>query len=211
MGYVRSIEDKLNMVQVKPAPRATFELGRRRTAEQLVILLAQAWGLNDKFQAFADVWKAKLRREKYLTGLAEQDDLEQGLLPKRRKRAIEKVWRGYQGDATRLRDLVRCSLVFETVEHMEAAVDVILSDPSVQILRVKNRFAEGYDARKESCGYRDIQLNAVVTEQNFSADEIALGLHEHVCEIQLHLQPIYELKNDEGHKRYVTFRNQRAE
>ena len=34
---------------------------------------------------------------------------------------------------------------------------------------------------------------------------------EHVCEVQLHLDPIYKLKNDDGHKRYVTYRNQRAE
>ena len=38
-----------------------------------------------------------------------------------------------------------------------------------------------------------------------------MGLHEHVCEVQLHLSSIYALKNDEGHKRYVAFRNSRAE
>ena len=45
----------------------------------------------------------------------------------------------------------------------------------------------------------------------FNEDEVLVGLHEHVCEIQLHLTPIYELKNDDGHKRYVKYRNQRAE
>jgi hypothetical protein len=213
-GYMRSIESKLGQAaekaKIESTARPTFELKQRSTAEQLVILLAQAWGLNDMFQNLADKWKAELRKKGHLSAAENQDEQEQGLLPKRRKRAIEKVWRGYKGDATRLRDLVRCSLVFETVEHLEAAIDEILADRAIDILRVKNRFASTYDA-KESCGYRDIQLNAVMTEGEFSADEIALGLHEHICEIQLHLKPIYELKNDEGHQRYVKFRNERAE
>jgi hypothetical protein len=173
-------------------------------------MLAQAWGMNDKFQSLACAWKAKLREKGHLAAAEKPDEQEQGLLPKRRKRVIEKVWRGYKGDATRLRDLVRCSLVFDSAEQWDAAIDEILADPAVDILRVKNRFASTYDA-KESCGYRDIQLNAVVTASNFDAAEIALGLHEHVCEIQLHLKPMYELKNDEGHKRYVKFRNECAE
>jgi hypothetical protein len=213
-GYVNSIETKLEQAQVdaeaKSVARPTFELEQRSTAEQLVIMLAQAWGLNDTFQSLVDAWKDKLLDEGHLPQPGAAGEREKGLLPKRRKRAIEKVWRGYAGDATRLRDLVRCSLVFETAEHVEAALDLILVDPAVRILRVKNRFASTYDA-KESCGYRDIQLNAVVTEQNFEEEGLALGLHEHVCEIQLHLAPIYEKKNDEGHKRYVKYRNERAE
>ena len=214
MGYVRSLETKLEQTQAdakaKSAARPTFELEQRSTAEQLVVMLAQAWGLNDKFQNLACAWKAKLREEGHLAAAEEPDEQEQGLLPKRRKRAIEKVWRGYKGDATRLRDLVRCSLVFNSVEQLEAAIDKIITDRAIEILRVKNRFASTYDV-KESCGYRDIQLNAVVTAQNFDAAEIELGLHEHICEIQLHLKPMYDLKNDEGHKRYVKFRNERAE
>jgi hypothetical protein len=213
-GRVRSLEAKLEQTQAdakaKSAARPTFELEQRSTAEQLVVMLAQAWGLNDKFQSLACAWKAKLREKGHLAAVEKPDEQEQGLLPKRRKRAIEKVWRGYKGDATRLRDLVRCSLVFDSVEQLEAATDEILEDPAVDILRVKNRFANTYDA-KESCGYRDIQLNAVVTASNFDDAEIALGLHEHICEIQLHLKPMYELKNDEGHKRYVKFRNECAE
>jgi hypothetical protein len=214
LGYVRSIEAKLAAAQDtakgKSVARPTFELEQRSTAEQLVILLAQAWGLNDTFQNLANAWKAKLRGNGHLAAAGAPDEQEQGLLPKRRKRAIEKVWRGYKGDATRLRDLVRCSLVFDSVEHLEAGIDVILTDPTVSILRVKNRFASTYNA-EDSCGYRDIQLNAVVTPQSFNDAEIELGLHEHVCEIQLHLKPMYDLKNDAGHKRYVKYRNERAE
>jgi hypothetical protein len=224
LGYVASIEAKLKGVQgeacARQAVRPTFQLEQRATAQQLVIMLAQAWGLNGKFQGFADAWKAKLHEQGQLGGGpggggggagGASDEQDQGLLPKRRKRAIEKVWRGYRGDATKLRDLVRCSLVFETMQDLEAGLDVIVGDPAIRILRVKNRFARDYDAKTESCGYRDIQLNAVVTEQSLGDAEIALGLHEHVCEIQFHLRPIYELKNDEGHRRYVTYRNQRAE
>lgn len=55
------------------------------------------------------------------------------------------------------------------------------------------------------------QLKITVQRDQFNEDEVLVGLHEHVCEIQLHLAPIYELKNDDGHKRYVKYRNQRAE
>jgi hypothetical protein len=211
--HVQSIGAKLAVVvEDKVAARPSFELEQRSTAEQLVIMLAQAWGLNDKFQDVAEVWKAELLRQGQLAASHTGGEQEQGLLPKRRKRAIEKVWRGYQGDATRLRDLVRCSLVFDTFAQMEAALDLILADSAIRVLRVKNRFAEDYDAVTESCGYRDIQLNAVLTQQVLTeAGEIELGLHEHVCEIQLHLHDIYKFKNEMGHKRYVEYRNRRAE
>ena len=137
---------------------------------------------------------------------------EQGLLPKRRIRAIEKVWRAYAGDATRLRDLVRCSLVFDTFNQLEAALDVILADRSIRIVRVKNRFREDYNAVAESCGYRDIQLNVLLQRNILTEDEeIELGLHEHVCEIQLHIRDVYDLKSDAGHARYVEYRNRCAE
>ena len=75
--------------------RATRLSWSSSTAEQLVVMLAQAWGLNEKFQGFADGWKASLRGKGHLAAAEKTDEKEQGLLPKRRMRAIEKVWRGY--------------------------------------------------------------------------------------------------------------------
>ena len=181
----------------------------RKTREQLLIMLTQAWGINDKFQRIAASWKAQCA----VAGTGGEEH-EKGLLPKRRARAIEKVWRAYGGDATRLRDLVRCSLVFDDAADLSRCLGLVLADPRVRLVQVKNRFAGAYDARAESCGYRDVQLKVTLAEADagaFTPDELAMGLHEHVCEVQLHLKKIYELKNDAGHKRYVDYRNRMAE
>jgi hypothetical protein len=182
----------------------------RKTRDQLLIMITQAWGLNDKFQRIAATWRPQTG-----TGGAEkeQSDL-QGLLPKRRARAIEKVWRAYGGDATRLRDLVRCSLVFDDTADLARCLEVIFADRRVRVSQVKNRFEGAYNARAETCGYRDVQLKVTLTEGDegaFTQEDLDTGLHEHVCEVQLHLKSIYELKNNEGHKRYVEFRNRMAE
>ena len=91
---------------------------------------------------------------------------------------------------------------------------MILADTRVRVVQIKNRFAGIYDARAESCGYRDVQLKVTLAEGDegaFTQDELDMCLHEHVCEVQLHLKRIYELKNDAGHSRYVEYRNRMAE
>ena len=190
-----------NMVRKKLRKRAT-------TAEQVKILLTQAWAVNGKFQGTVASWERASRSGGDLEAAPPPGKV---LLPKRRQRAIEKVWRSYGGNATRLRDLVRASLTFDTVGELKVCLALILADGNVRVLGVKNRFASTYDAIKLSCGYRDIQLSVTLSEACFSPEEVAMELHEHVCEVQLHLRPIYTLKNDEGHKRYVTFRNCRVE
>ena len=204
----------------QPIVREKTDMHAGKPAEQLAIMLMQAWAVNGTFQRAVATWKRGRGRgggESKAGGDRDEDeDLEAvagngGMLPKRRQRAIEKVWRSYGGNAMRLGDLVRASLTFDTVGELKACLALILADSTIRVLRVKNRFAGKYDARKLSCGYRDIQLSVALSESCLSPEEVEKGLHEHVCEVQLHLSPIYALKNDEGHKRYVEFRNRRAE
>jgi len=54
---------------------------------------------------------------------------------------------------------------------------------------------------------RDVALNVRIV----SEEAIELALDTHVCEVQLILKHYAEMKSDEGHKRYVEFRNARAE
>jgi hypothetical protein len=219
---LRIIEDMLSR-QPSPQPivARAWDVQTRNTTEQLIILLAQAWAVNDKFQHAMASWKrascAAVHDEGESKGADRGDPSvaaeavgNKVLMPKQRKRAIEKVWRSYGGDATRLRDLVRGSIVFDTVSEMKASLALILADQNIRILGVKNRFAAKYDAVKMSCGYRDIQISVTLSATVLSSEEVDAGLHELVCEVQLHLAPIYALKNDEGHKRYVEFRNSRA-
>jgi len=132
--------------------------------------------------------------------------------PKKMGRAVEKVWRCYGGDVSRLVDLVRSSAVFDSVEDMRACLQRIAGSDAVQLLRIKNRFDLGYDS-KLSGGYRDVSMNLALAGAGAPppgevAEEDAGA---HVCELQLQLRDFYKLKKADGHKRYVEFRNLRAE
>ena len=122
------------------------------------------------------------------------------------QRAIEKVIRSYGQDASRLVDVCRQSIVFEDMRGVAACLGAIAADPDVALLRVKNRLDPAHDAIP-SGGYRDVNLNLRFT----TASAALLGVEAHVCEVQLVLLRIAELKREDGHARYVTGRNLRAE
>jgi hypothetical protein len=44
-------------------------------------------------------------------------------------------------------------------------------------------------------------------DTDLTDEELKMGLHEHLCEVQLHLKCFYDKKSDEGHARYVEYRN----
>ena len=92
---------------------------------------------------------------------------------------------------------VTCGPCDPGAADMGTCLRTILDDGRVSVVEVKNRLAADYDDAA-SCGYRDIQLKVTVNSGCFDREESGLGLHEHVCEVQLHLKPVYALKNDEG-------------
>jgi len=61
--------------------------------------------------------------------------------PKHRKRIVEKVLRTYQGDLSKVLDIARGSIVFRTVADMLSCFEDMTSDPSVEVLRVKNKLS----------------------------------------------------------------------
>lgn len=125
---------------------------------------------------------------------------------KTQKRAMQKIMRSYNGDATRLSDIVRGALVFEYFEDLLAVFRKIATDPEVQIHRIKNRFDLNYDAAL-SAGYRDVCILVTIsTDENKKS-----GADQHVCEVQMHMAAILAIKSDAGHKRYVKWRNIRCE
>jgi len=112
--------------------------------------------------------------------------------PKKDSRAVDKVLRAYKGDYACLKDLRRASIICPDVSTMVKLLRH-LQTSGLKISRVKNRFRSDYDVFR-TCGYRDLQLNVV-------------GQNGLIWELQLHLKNIEEIKSDEGHKRYVTFRS----
>uniref|UniRef100_A0A7S0W7E2 Uncharacterized protein n=1 Tax=Hemiselmis tepida TaxID=464990 RepID=A0A7S0W7E2_9CRYP len=122
------------------------------------------------------------------------------------ERAIEKLMRSYGGDVSRLVDVSRQTIVFESLDDLASCFIAICRDSEVDIVRVKNRLDTGYRS-SASAGYRDMNINLRLKSQA----AIDNGINSHICEVQLILKAFAELKSAEGHARYVAFRNTRGE
>uniref|UniRef100_A0A7S0QKX5 Uncharacterized protein n=1 Tax=Cryptomonas curvata TaxID=233186 RepID=A0A7S0QKX5_9CRYP len=121
-------------------------------------------------------------------------------------RAVEKLVRSYSLDVSLLSDLCRQSIVFLDLRDLVACLRAVAADQEVHVVRVKNRLDPGYDGA-ESAGYRSVSLNLRVS----TAETMALGVDTHVCELQLLHVSFAKIKSDEGHKRYISFRNLKGE
>jgi len=121
-------------------------------------------------------------------------------------RSFEKVYRSYGNDVSRLVDVVRQQIVFRSVEDIRNCLAAISSDPEATIRRHKNRLALDYNDVL-SAGYRDILLNISIDNEKTKR----LGTNRHICELQLVLDAFHVLKSVDGHKRYVEYRNKRAQ
>jgi hypothetical protein len=199
----------------QPEDRRTL-LGKKDRIQSLDLLYAQAMMLNPIFQikvqqialASSGLFLVALsseRNESTVSFTPPRDWHRRGVL-KRVDRVIEKVVRSYQGDVSRICDIVRQCIAFDTVHDICEAVRAMGTDPEIQVVRIKNRMSPSYDTRV-SGGYRDVLLNVCID----SPLTRELGLFKHVCELQLILKPFVYIKTIEGHKRYVEFRNRRCE
>ncbi|MDY7023390.1 MAG: hypothetical protein SWJ54_18900, partial [Cyanobacteriota bacterium] len=92
----------------------------------------------------------------------------------------------YNNDASRITDLARLSIEYETLEQLYEALKV--SPESFEIVRIKDRFIKPTPG-----GYRDILLNIKLSNQ-------------HIAEVQLTLQSINEVRFGEGFKLYQQVR-----
>jgi hypothetical protein len=92
-------------------------------------------------------------------------------------------------DISHLLDICRQTIVFEDPSNLADCLGLIGMDKEVQVVRVKNRLDPTYDARR-SAGYRDVALNLQVATD----EALDMGLETHVCEVQLMLLPMYQLK-----------------
>ncbi|MGA9523328.1 MAG: hypothetical protein WBV82_17805 [Myxococcaceae bacterium] len=103
---------------------------------------------------------------------------------KGRERALEKALAEYGGDATKLKDLARASVAFDSVDRVYEA----LSDLEQRFeLQVKDRFA-----KPTAGGYRDVLVN--------------FDIDGHTVELQLHHRGILAVKEGPGHKLYEDIR-----
>jgi hypothetical protein len=92
-------------------------------------------------------------------------------------------------DVSRLLDVCRQSIVFESVADLATCLRAIRADREACLLRVKNRLDPGY-ASGASAGYRDVGLNLRL-DTLWTRD---MGVDGHVCEVQLLLLPFAQIK-----------------
>ena len=97
-----------------------------------------------------------------------------------------------------LSDIVRSSIVFDSLAKLLGCMKIIAASDEVEVLRVKNRFRKGYDPT-ESAGFRNLSSNLRLKESGF------------VVELQLHLASMIQIQSDDGHKRYVEFRDSQGD
>lgn len=105
---------------------------------------------------------------------------------KGRERAMEKVMADYKGDASKLVDIARGSIVYNSYADLMGGLESC--DRKLTLVREKNRFAQPTPA-----GYRDILLNVKLS-------------NGHIAELQLHLTQILAVKSGAGHKIYEEVR-----
>jgi len=105
---------------------------------------------------------------------------------KGRERAAEKIASDYGGDASKVLDLARSSVVFDHADDVYRALDKLQEE--FKVVRVKDRLtAPGPD------GYRDVLVNL----------EMPNG---HIVEMQLHLDSVLRVKDSVGHALYSEVR-----
>ena len=104
-------------------------------------------------------------------------------------RALEKVYRSYSLDSSRLLDCCRQSIYFEDVSSLFACLRAIYADKEVRLVRVCNRLHNSYEA-SATAGYRAILLNLSIATEN----TLRLRLDGVICELQLALIDFARIK-----------------
>jgi hypothetical protein len=92
-------------------------------------------------------------------------------------------------DVSRLMDLCRQCIAFESIKDLAACVHAIRTDPEIKVVRIKNRLDPAFDSSL-SKGYRDVAINMRI--KTYST--IEMGIDNHVCELQLLLKSFAMLK-----------------
>ncbi|MFF0637397.1 hypothetical protein ACFYTS_33425 [Nocardia sp. NPDC004151] len=107
--------------------------------------------------------------------------------PKDETRAWDKI-KGYDGDVSRLTDLVGAKIVFDQVSDAYRALEMIENDPRVRIVEFEDRF----DSPTPS-GYRDLQMK--VQLENGHIAELRLHL-SHIDAVAKYEHALYEVQRD---------------
>ncbi len=149
----------------------------------------------DITQLYKDAGPAQQELKQFATDFAEKTG-GTTVLPENLKsmeRALDKIRTDYKGDPSRLVDIARGTIKYDTLEQITHVREQIESElqhfsPDSEIVRVKDRFANPTDS-----GYRDLLYNLKMS-------------NGHIVELQIHLTPIEAVKSAE-HELYEQVQN----
>jgi len=117
-------------------------------------------------------------------------------------RGLHKLLFFYQGDVSKLCDLVRQRIVFDSLTDLCRCLEEIYRNPRLKVVCLKNRFDTDADMSR-TAGYRDVLVRVCVcteTTQEF-------GVSGHVCELQLAHREMSLHLSPAQHKRYLDYKN----
>lgn len=120
---------------------------------------------------------------------------------KSRKRAMIKFMMCYGGDPSRLVDLARNRIAFDSIADLHKCFLSICNNPDVVIERVKNRLTPTYNSAKTG-GYRDLCINLRIVDSSI----LEMGAETHICELQLALTCFTNLESPDSHRKFTNWR-----
>lgn len=98
---------------------------------------------------------------------------------------MEKVYRAYSGKVHPVLDIVRSTIISSSIKEAHHVLKVVLGNSNVHV--IKNRLDTAFDS-KRTAGYRDLNWQTTFPEA------VGTPFEGFVCELQIHLKVISELK-----------------
>jgi hypothetical protein len=118
------------------------------------------------------------------------------------KRGLHKLLFFYHGDVSKLCDLVRQRIVFDSLTDLCRCLEEIFRNPRLKVVCLKNRFDTDADMSR-TAGYRDVLVRLCVCTE--TTEEV--GVSGHVCEMQLAHREMSLHLSPAQHKRYLDYKN----
>jgi len=118
------------------------------------------------------------------------------------ERAIAKSLKRYDREVHRLVDICRQEIAFRNIRDLMQCVHEVCRDRDVTVERIKNRMHDDVDMTL-TAGFRSIVINLKIQ----STESEGCGVEGHVCELILLLLDFAELRTEERHARYISYRD----
>lgn len=182
---------QLTDTDFKPSSKETVQSKKSFQRSLSGLYSIESWqepAITQPYSEFGSLYPAAIHAQTELDTLIKEISLvthTQAIIPgvKSKARAEKKIATELQGDASRITDLARGSIVADDIPSLVQAFE--LMNKEVTVVAVKNRFKN-----PTASGYRDLKMLVQLPESNI------------IAEVQLHLKGISDIKNGAEHAIY---------